>query len=62
MPKLRNGSKEGFEPGVRHSTIELARSTSNYYAPHVFLSEQEKYEHGIKVLFTICLRLLRSAC
>ena len=32
MPKLRNGSKGGFEPGfsrlrVRHSTTELPRST-----------------------------------
>ena len=36
MPNLRNGNKEGFEPGitwlrVRHSTSELPRSTCSTY-------------------------------
>ena len=36
MPNLRHGSKAGFEPGltrlrVRHSTIELPRSTGDIY-------------------------------
>ena len=39
MPKLRNGSKVGFEPGlsrlrVRHSTTELPRSTMDISTKH----------------------------
>ena len=52
MPKLLNGSKMGFEPGlsrlqVRHSTTELPRSTSNVTsrAGHYILDEGGR--HGV---------------
>ena len=40
MPKLRNGSKGGFKPGlprlrVKHSTAELPRSTAGYMSSQV---------------------------
>ena len=71
MPNLRNGSKEGFEPGltrlrVRHSTTELPRSSyvSRTCSYSYFLSRSSLYSHhpsqhvlslSISLAITLCV-------
>ena len=60
MPKLRNGSKGGFEPGlsrlrVRLSTAELSNSTTNIKIPfNTKVHNIEKRGHCRRCDFSRC--------